>query len=596
MITENTFHRVLYIDLNQNRFEIRNREDLFKKFIGGTGVAIRLLHEECPEGVDPLAPESPIILAIGPLTGVYPLASKTVALFKSPLTGNLGESHVGGRSAVAIRMAGFGAIVIKGKSDHPVYLSIHDNKVFFKDATTIWQMSSSFTAGRIIRQKEGDSGMRSIMRIGQGGENLVAYAAVTTETYRHFGRMGLGAVFGSKLLKGINISGKSSIEIADNKHYRKLYKKIYNAAVEQPLMKKYHDLGTAGNVLTLNELNALPTKNVTQNRLEGVENISGENLAKNFLGRRAACSHCPVGCIHLAALREVSDHEAHFYKTTMIGYDFELIYSLGSMLGISDPEVMLKLIDRVEKYGVDAMSVGVVMAWATEMMLKKKISTEHTDGLPLNWGDGATYEKMVKKIVLQENDFYKALAKGSEYAANLYGGKDFAMSFGKNEMAGYHTGPAAYLGFLIGARHSHLDNAGYSIDQTDMINNQITPQEVIDKLVVEEGLRQLLSSLTVCFFSRGIYKIDIIKETLASIGIDFTEEELNKLGTEIYYDKYRFKFREGFKFEDLHVPNRIYETSSLNGLISHEFIEKGLEYAKSKITARSNETATTDEL
>lgn len=583
MNTENTFHRVLYIDLNKNSFEIKRRAELFKKYIGGTGVAIRLLHEECPKGVDPLTPEAPIVLAIGPLTGVFPLGSKTVAMFKSPLTGNLGESHVGGRSAVAIRMAGYGAIVIKGKSDHPVYLSIHDNKVFFKDATTIWKMSSSFTAGRIIREKESGSGMRSIMRIGQAGENMVSYAAVTTETYRHFGRLGLGAVFGSKLLKGINISGKSSVNVVESKSFRKLYKKIYNDAVEQPLMKKYHDLGTAGNVLTLNELDSLPTKNLRHSRMENVEKISGENLAENFLGRRVACAHCPVGCIHLAALREPSEHEEHFYKTTMVGYDFELIYALGSMLGISEPKTMLKLIDQVEKYGADAMSIGVVMAWATEMMQKKKISVEHTDGLKLGWGNGATYNQMVKKIVLQENDFYKALAKGVDYAASVYGGKEFAMSFGKNEMAGYHTGPAAYLGFLLGARHSHLDNAGYSIDQTDMINKPLSPPQVVDKLVNEEGLRQLLSSLTVCFFARGIYKLKIIKECLDAVGYNFTEEELSKLGQDIYYDKYKFKFREGFKFEDLQVPKRIYETPDLTGLITPDFIKEGLEYAKTKI-------------
>jgi aldehyde:ferredoxin oxidoreductase len=583
MDKENTFHRVLYIDLNKNSFEIKYRAELFKKYIGGTGVAIQLLHEECPEGVDPLAPEAPIILAIGPLTGVFPLASKTVAMFKSPLTGNLGESHVGGRSAVAIRMAGFGAIVITGKSDQPVYLSIHDNKVFFKDATTIWQMSSSFTAGRIIRQKEDYPGMRSIMRIGQAGEKMVSYAAVTTETYRHFGRLGLGAVFGSKMLKAINIAGKSTVEVTDSKSFRKLYKKIYKDAVEQPLMKKYHDLGTAGNILTLNELDALPTKNLRHSRLDGVEKISGEHLAAKFLGRRVACAHCPVGCIHLAALREASEHEEHFYKTTMVGYDFELIYSLGSMLGISNPEVMLKLIDQVEKYGTDAMSVGVVMAWATEMLQKKKINMEHTDGLKLKWGDGAVYNQMVKKIVMQENDFYKALAKGVDHASNIYGGKEFAMAFGKNEMAGYHTGPAAYLGFLLGARHSHLDNAGYSIDQTDMINKPLTPPQVVDKLVKEEGLRQLLSSLTVCFFSRGIYKLDIIQQTLKSVGVDMSEEELTQLGEQIYYDKYRFKFREGFRFEDLTVPKRIYETQDLTGLIEPEFIQEGIDYAKSKI-------------
>jgi len=583
MKAENTFYRVLYIDLNRRRFNIRNREDLFKNYIGGTGVAIKLLNEECPEGIDPLSPDSPIIFAIGPLTGVFPLASKTVALFKSPLTGNLGESHAGGRSAIAIRMAGFGAIVIKGKSKDPVYLSIYDDKVHFKDATTIWQMTSSFTAGRIIRENEENAGLRSIMRIGQAGENLVSYAAVTTETYRHFGRLGLGAIFGSKMLKGINISGRSSIEVNDHKNYRKLYKKIYDYAVESPLMKKYHDLGTAGNVMSLNELDGLPTKNLRQNRLIKAERISGENLAKNYLGRRVACSHCPVACIHLATLRERSEKEAHFYKTTMVGYDYELIFSLGSMLGISDPEALLKLIDKVEVYGIDAMSVGVIMAWATEMFSKKKITETETDGLKLKWGDGETYQEVVKKIVLQPNQFYTALAKGVSYASGIYGGTEFAMAFGKNEMPGYHTGPAAYLGYLLGARHSHLDNAGYSIDQKEMINNPIKPEEVVDKLVKEECFRQILSSLTICFFSRGIYTIDVIIETLNIIGFKINKEELEKLGQDIYLEKYRYKIREGFRIDDLHVPDRIYETPHISGKIDREFIEKGISYANKKI-------------
>jgi len=121
MNENNTLFNVLYIDLTKKKFWIKNRRELFEKYLGGTGVASQLLMEECPEGVDPLAPDSPIIFAVGPLTGVFPLASKTCAMFKSPHTGDLGESHAGGRSAIAIRMAGYGAIVIKGASEIPFY-------------------------------------------------------------------------------------------------------------------------------------------------------------------------------------------------------------------------------------------------------------------------------------------------------------------------------------------------------------------------------------------------------------------------------------------------------------------------------------------
>ncbi len=197
MLNNDPLSNVLYVDLSQKSFRVESRQKLFEERIGGAGVAIRLLNEECPEGCDPLSLENPIIFTTGPLTGHFPLASKTVAMFKSPLTGNLGESHCGGRSSVAIRMAGYGAIVIKGASDIPLYVSIHGDRIYFRDASAFWGMSGSLTARRIIRDNEPGHGFRTIMRIGRAGENLVSYATVTTETYRHFGRLGLGAVFGS---------------------------------------------------------------------------------------------------------------------------------------------------------------------------------------------------------------------------------------------------------------------------------------------------------------------------------------------------------------------------------------------------------------
>ncbi|GAI12534.1 unnamed protein product, partial [marine sediment metagenome] len=269
MLAHDTLANVLYIDLSRKNYWIESRKDLFEERIGGTGVATRLLREQCPQGADPLGEENPIIFAVGPLTGLYPLASKTVAMFKSPHTGNLGESHCGGRSAIAIRMAGYGAIVIKGVSDIPVYLAIHDNQIHFRDASSLWGIENSLTVGRIIRENEPSAGLRTIMRIGGAGENLVSYACVTAETYRHFGRLGLGAVFGSKKLKAIVISGKRSLPISAAKEYRRSYDEIYKTAVTSPVMKKYHDLGTAGNVNPLNQLGGLPTKNLQESRFAG---------------------------------------------------------------------------------------------------------------------------------------------------------------------------------------------------------------------------------------------------------------------------------------------------------------------------------------
>jgi aldehyde:ferredoxin oxidoreductase len=579
MLKDDPLANILYIDLSNRTFMTKKRPELFDRYIGGAGVAIQLLHEECPTGCDSVGPENPIIFAVGPLTSLFPLASKTVAMFKSPHTGNLGESHCGGRSAVAIRMAGYGAIVLKGASDIPIYLSIHGNKVYFHDASSLWGMGSSAT-GRIIRENETGGGLRTIMRIGKAGENLVSYASVTTETYRHFGRLGLGAVFGSKKLKAIAISGKSSVPVADTKLYRKMYEDIYQKAVESPVMKKYHDLGTAENIIALNKFGGFPTRNLKEATFKKADMISGEAFAAGYLGRRLACSHCPVGCIHIAALREPYEDEPYYYKTSMISYDYEPIYSLGSMLGISDPEGILKLMDSVETWGMDAMSTGVVLAWATEAQEQGLISEKETMGIKFSWGDPAPYINASRLITEQPNEFYMALAKGVEYAASIYGNRDSALAFGKNEMAGYHTGPGTHVGSLIGLRHSHLDNGGYSIDQKVLAQKQTNPEELADMLLEEERWRQILSSLVVCFFARGIYTPDIVSKLLPLLGFELKLEDINRISTEIYREKYRFKTREGFSLDELRIPKRIFETSSPVGAFDETYVRRAIDRVK----------------
>jgi aldehyde:ferredoxin oxidoreductase len=589
MIKNDTLRNVLYVDLTGKSFHVADRTDLFEKYLGGSGVAIQLLNEECPQGADPYGPENPIVFAVGPLTGLYPLASKTVAMFKSPHTGNLGESHAGGRSAISIRMAGYGAILIKGASERPCYISISGNKVNFRDASTLWGMGKSETVGKVIRANEPYSGLRTIMRIGTGGEKMIPYACVTTETYRHFGRLGLGAVFGSKKLKAVAIAGKRSIPVTDQQEYGKLYDAIFKNATESPLMKKYHEIGTPVNVVPLNESGGLPTRNLQAARFEQAGKISGEWIAQQCLGKRLACAHCPVACIHIAALREPYEDEPYFYKTSMIGYDYELLYACGSMLGGSDLSGILTLLDSIEAYGLDCMSAGVVLAWATEAFNKGLISEKETIDVKFEWGDYSSYMKALAYIIEQPNDFYKALAKGVDYASFVYGGQDFAMAFGGNEMPGYHTGPAAHIGYLAGARHSHLDAAGYSIDKKIMLNKDMTPDEVAADIIKEERWRQILSSLVICFFARELYTSDVVLNALKLSGFDLDEQALKKVGEAIHTEKFRFKIREGFSFDTLRVPHRIFETPSSVGMIDENFVQKAMECVKTEIMGKVRE-------
>ncbi len=572
-------NKVLYIDLTKKDIRTEERADLFDAYLGGTGVAIKLLVEECPQGIDPLSASNPIIFAVGPLTGLYPLASKTVAMFKSPLTGNLGESHCGGRSAIAIKFAGYGAIVIKGASDIPLYLAIAGDEVKFRDASSIWSMEA-VTVGRVLREVEPGAGVRTIIRTGTAGGKMVRYACAVTETYRHFGRLGLGAVMGSKKLKALVISADKSVELPKQKRkeYKRVYDEIQDVVVKSDAMAKYHDLGTPGKIYSMNKLGGMAYKNLESARApeKVARELSGENIAEKYLSRRISCAHCPVGCVHLASLRELYA-PGYYFKTSTMPYDNETIYSLGFMLGMERADDYLRLNDTVDTVGMDAISTGVTLAWATEAYAKGLITKEHTDGLELKWGDVKVYSAAIKKIVEMPNEFYQSLAKGVEYASSVYGGQDYALAFGGNEMPEYHTGLACYLNNLTGARHSHLDSAGYDLDQK-LIGTDFSIEEVASALLKEEEWRQIPSSLVVCFFARKVFTPETVLKALGAIGLEgWTEEKLNDIGRDIHRAKMDFKFREGYDLTKLRIPKRIFEVPTPNGLLKEEDLRRAIE-------------------
>ncbi|MCS7132398.1 MAG: aldehyde ferredoxin oxidoreductase family protein [Aigarchaeota archaeon] len=572
----NTLSRVLYIDLARKDYWVEDREDLFGEWLGGIGVATKLYGEEVASNADPLGPENSIIFSVGPLTAIYPMASKTIAVFKSPLNNNFSESHAGGRSASAMRFAGYGAIIIRYASERPVYLIIEPDKVRFRDAGALWGVRSAETVGRILREVTSGAGLRSILRIGGAGERLVRYASVMVETFRHFGRMGLGAVFGSKKLKAIVIIAGKNFKIPDLKEYREVRRELYELT-RGPGTKKYHDLGTAENVIPLNVLGALPTRNFSGGRFEGAEEISGEKLAETMLARRVACSACPVACIHLAAIREEYEEEKFLYKTEFISYDYEPIYALGTNLGINDRFGLLKMLKAVEDWGLDAISTGVVLSWATEAFECGLINKDETL-VSLRWGDWRAYIEAIKNIVLQPNEFYKTLALGVEEAAKKYGGREFALSFNKVEPAGYLTGPLYFISLAVGSRHSHLDAGAYSLDQKIFSRGEVLPkpEEAARMIAEEEAWRQVLTSLALCLFARSIYTPEKVTKALNALGYGFTPEELKKLGWKIYLEKQRIKRSEGFRPSEIRLPERIFETPTPLGKISKEYFQQAL--------------------
>lgn len=575
--------RMMEVNLTDGTSRIIDVTDRFETWLGGTGVATSLLAETDPK-IDPYDPAAPIFFAIGPFNTVFPVCTKTVAMFKSPLTGNLGESHAGGRLGMAMFGAGIHVLKIIGRAPNFSYLTINDEKAVVKQANSL-RNTSALAAERILRDREDTSHKKSILRIGPAGERLSPVAEVTVDSSRHFGRMGLGGVMGSKNLKGIVISGGRYWPIENLAAFNPFYKKIYDTVVKSTAMQKYHDLGTALNVVPLSRINGLPTRNFSQGFFEGAPDISGETFAEKHLSQQIACAHCQVGCIHMASLRELFDPEHHQYKSFKVSYDHELVYALGSNLSIQSTEEVLRLLIIIEKQGWDAISIGVTLAWAVDAYQKGIIGQKETDNLILNFGDGDAYEKVLSRIISGHNEFYRDLERGSDYCARKYGGLERSIAFGKVEAAGYMTGTYAFLGYATGVRHSHLDAAGYSIDQKGLAKPK-SDEEQTKELYQEAVWRHVLNSLVICLFARNVYTKEIILEGLNALNITgWTEERLMTMARRVHAMKFRYKMACGFRLEDVELPEKLTRVMTSAGTVSAERYQKQLEAFKALVEA-----------
>jgi aldehyde:ferredoxin oxidoreductase len=573
-----SFIRILHVDLTTGESRVEDRTDLFDATLGGTGTAMRLLGETVHDDRPPLDPAQPVIFAIGPLTTIFPVVTKAVATFRSPLTGEYGESHAGGQFASALRYAGYDALVITGAAKRLVYLVIDGQRVEIRAADAMAGMNVIET-GRIIRDQIEGAGHRSIARIGPAGEARpgragIAYANLNVDTFRHFGRLGLGAVLGSKNLKAIAVIGQQQIDLPeDSRAYKKVYTEVYDRVLHTDAMAKYHELGTPANVLPLNELGALPTYNVRQGFFGRADEISGEAFAEEELITKRACAGCQIGCIHVALYRRPFA-PGWEYESTMVAYDHELIYAVGSLLGVGDRPDVLRLIEDIDKAGMDTISCGTALAWATEAMERGAVTPEQFDGIDLRWGDAERYAQGIAAIVRGESELGLWLGRGEVATARHFGGLEYVAAVGGQGIAGYWTGYGHVLGHLLGARHSHLDNAGYSIDQK---LEPYTDEAIVDRIIADEAERIVQTSIAICLFARGVYDLETISRALGSVGIERSADELRSMGQRLYWERVRLRERLGFQARAEDVPKRFYETPTPRGQLEPHRVAHMLE-------------------
>jgi aldehyde:ferredoxin oxidoreductase len=466
-------------------------------------------------------------------------------------------------------------LVITGKAERPSYVSIGSRHLEVKDVHYMWGIDLQ-RSGKMLRKMIGGAGHRSIFRIGPAGENLSAYACITVDTYRHFGRLGGGAVMGSKNLKAIAIQGDGVFHLPEGKDYAELFEEVHKQLTTTDMMDKYHNLGTPVNVAVLNGLKALPIRNLQQTTDPNIEGITGETFADDTLLRNTACAGCPVGCIHIGFVRE-KFMEPNQYLYRQVSYDHEPIFATGSMLGITDAFSVLGIIDMVEKMGLDVMSAGVALAWATEALEKGLISEKETL-VELKFDDAAGYKEAIKHLGLGSNDFYRFLAQGTMKAAAQYGGEDFACVLGQ-EMAGYATGEVFFASQALGFRHSHLDSGGYSYDQKHTTERKV--EEAVDFLVKDEQGRVLLTSMVACLFAREVYQDELLADCLNSLGYTTLADNMQQVAQHIQKLRWRLRLASGFDPSAVKIPKRFTEVTNWKGPIDPKFLDKiKKEYAK----------------
>ena len=372
---------------------------------------------------------------------------------------------------------------------------------------------------------------------------------------------------GAKNLKAIVIVGDESFELPSGKEYTPLFQKIYGQFTETSMMDKYHNLGTPINVAVLNGIQALPCRNLQSTSNPAISGITGETFADRTLLRNTACAGCPVGCIHLGFVREkFSEPNQYLYR--QVSYDHEPIFAMGSLLGVMDAFQVLTLLEIAEKVGLDVMSAGVALAWATEAFEKGLLSEKETL-IPLKFGDAGAYAQAVKHLGIGVNEFYRLLGQGTLKAAQQYGGQDFACVLGQ-EMGGYATGEVFFVSQALGLRHSHLDAGGYSFDQKQKGKDVA---QAVEFLVQDEKARVFLTSMVSCLFAREVYKEAMLADCLNAVGYRNLAENVDSVAQRVQKMRWQIRMKTGFDPGSEKIPERFKQVVTWKGPMDTNYLD-----------------------
>lgn len=403
--------KILDLDLEARHIGIKVLSETEQaSFLGGRGINMSILYEELQKKkIEPFSIDNPLIFGAGPLVGTHvPANGRYNVSCISPLTGMLADSNAAGIWPVLLKKAGYDGIILRGRSDKPVFISIQDNKVKIEDATDLWGLSVSETTARL---KERFGQKSQVLAIGLGGENLVRYACIMNDIDRAAGRSGPGAIMGYKKVKAIVINGSGAVSVVDPGKLQAAVDRIKTAMKNSPSYTVRSIYGTPMLTMLYNNMGVLPTRNNQSGVFEGAEMISGERLKKLYVVKPKSCFACPVHCSRVSRIAE-----GPYAGTELEGPEFETICSLGSRCGNSDLEAIIYMNRLVNDLGIDSISLGGTLAYAMECYEKGLLTAKDFNGLEMTWGNSAAMIDLIKKIACREG-IGDILAEGVKRAA-----------------------------------------------------------------------------------------------------------------------------------------------------------------------------------
>lgn len=557
--------RMLDVDLSSGDIgEIPTNEKDARKFIGAKGLGAKMLYDMVEAGTDPFSPENVLMFINGPLTGtLMPTSGRFAVVTKSPLTELFLDSQVGGYFGPEMKFAGYDAVIIRGKSKKPVYLSIFNGEIEIRDASRLWG-KTTFETTDAIREELGDMKTR-VAEIGPAGEKMVKYAMINIDTYNQkerggqAGRGGAGAVMGSKNLKAVAIraeNGEKPFKYADDENFRKIAKEAFKKVSENEFVKNQRRVyGTPVWINPMSELGILPTRNFRTGTFEHADDISGERMHDTIVVGNKGCYACPILCGKHSVIKE-----GKYRGTELEGPEYELLALLGSNCYIGALDAVAKASLLVDELGLDGISTGNVLGFAMECHERGLLSSEQVG--ELDFGNDDPYIALIEKIANREG-IGDMLAEGVKIMAEKigYGAENFAMHVKGMEFPGYDPRGSFGMGLAYatsdrGACHQRAWTVRAETEGKLGERFSIDGRAKFVKEIQDE--RAAAFSLVVCDFA-PLDVSDFVAMLNAATGFDYSEEEYLTAGERIWNIIRLFNLREGITRDDDSLPGRMFE-------------------------------------